>query len=299
MSGENLKYKLKGNESFTVREGWLNKGITAILNNPYVFSASNAMDELGMGSKMVKSLKYWLLTTGLCEERRDKKSKHFLQLTSDLGEIIEEHDKYFEDVFTLWILHYNIVTKYETCTIWNLFFNCFNAEDFSKESLVNRMNNEFIIRFNNNNLIKSITDDCGVLLKMYVESEKNLEDPEDNLSSPFSELGLVQKNGKGKYRKEKPFKDNLDRLAVLYVMLSRLSDDKKGISIEDLVENKNNIGKVFNLDRNLVIDYMDQLRQEKYIVLNRTAGLDMVYFREDISPVDVLLDYYSEIERDD
>ena len=37
--------------------------------------------------------------------------------------------------------------------------------------------------------------------------------------------------------------------------------------------------------------------QAKYITINRTAGLDMVYFDEDITAKQVLIDYYTQEER--
>ena len=57
MNTEGLKYKIKGNESFSIREGWLAKGLMALDENKYVFSEEAAMDNLGVGSKMVKSIK--------------------------------------------------------------------------------------------------------------------------------------------------------------------------------------------------------------------------------------------------
>ena len=55
-----VSFKLKGNESFNIREGWLNKGIEAIREDPTVFTQSTAMDTLGVGSKMVKSIRFWI-----------------------------------------------------------------------------------------------------------------------------------------------------------------------------------------------------------------------------------------------
>ena len=52
MSINELKYKIKGNESFSIREGWLAKGLFALEENKYVFSEKTAMDKLGVGSKM-------------------------------------------------------------------------------------------------------------------------------------------------------------------------------------------------------------------------------------------------------
>ena len=70
------KIKLKGHESFSIREGWITKGIFEIKNNSKLFSEKNLTDILGIGTNMVKSLKYWLITSGIikigrasCRER--------------------------------------------------------------------------------------------------------------------------------------------------------------------------------------------------------------------------------------
>ena len=61
------KVRLKKNESFNIREGWLRKGLKLVEEYPDIFSRDDAMKKLGVGSKMVKSIKYWLLVTGLVE----------------------------------------------------------------------------------------------------------------------------------------------------------------------------------------------------------------------------------------
>ena len=255
------KYKIKGNESFPIREGWLSKGMFAITENPYIFSDMNAMDRLGVGSKMVKSIKYWLLVSRLAAEKREKNSKHYLVPSEEIGAVIGKYDPYFEDVFTLWILHYFISS--------NLSFNTVNAID----------------------------SDCGVLLKMYVPSGKSDNDPEENLSSPFSELGLLSHGDeRGIYQKNKPLYSQLDPLAVLYVIVSNMSGDKHGAAINALLTEDNNIGKLFHLDRSMANDYLDRLRQEGYIQINRTAGLDMIYLKENITPKEILELYYQQNE---
>lgn len=302
MNNSDLKYKLKGNESFCIREGWLNKGITAIQTTPEIFSMSNAMDVLGIGSKMVKSLKFWLLATGLAQEKKVKNSKNILKLTDNLGEVINQYDKYFEDIFTLWMLHYHIVSQIEICTIWNLFFNKFDVTDFSKSNMVNKMIDEFNKIFNRDKVVvNSISDDCGSILKMYsISSENDMSDPEDNLSSPFSELGLIKRSDRdrGIYSKIKPVYDKLDRLAVLYIIVSNMGEGNLSADIDTLISQENNIGKVLNLDRTMINEYLDQLKQEGYITLNRTAGLDKVYLNKKISPKDILIEYYTQSERD-
>lgn len=302
MSKSDLKYKLKGNESFCIREGWLNKGITAVQNNETVFSSDEAMDVLGLGSKMVKSLRYWLLATGLAVEFREIGRKTALRLTKDIGEVIWEYDKYFEDIFTLWIVHYHIVSKLEFCTIWNLFFNNFSAKEFSKSNMTNKMIDEFNKIYDKGvSISNSVIDDCNSIIKMYCISDDDLNaDPEDNLTSPFSELGLIKKNTmeKGLYIKSRPIYAKLDRLAVLYIIVSNMTEEKMSVDIDTLMMQENNVGKVLNLDHNMLNEYLDVLRQEGYITLNRTAGLDMVYLEKELTPRTILEKYYTQIERD-
>lgn len=292
------KYKIKGNESFGIREGWLNKGLTALEENKTIFSDPGAMDSLGVGSKMVKAIKYWLLASHLVEEKREKNSKHSLIPTSYFGEIVKKYDPYFEDIFTLWIIHYYITADIEFNTVWNLFFNKFVVTEFSKTSMVNKIVDESNKLYNKgNSLYNSIEADCGVILKMYSSSEEIVTDPEENLISPFSELGLLSRTSeRGNYMKTKPLYNKLDRLAVLFVMASNLEEGKLSVDIDTLVSQDNNIGKIYNLDRNMINDYLDRLRQDGFIQLNRTAGLDMVYINNDITPAQILELYYKQSE---
>ena len=74
-------------------------------------------------------------------------------------------------------------------------------------------------------------------------------------------------------------------------------DNLKGnssVSIKNLIEDENNIGKVFNLSKNRINDYIDDLQDQGYISVTRTAGLNMIYTKN-IKPKDILLEYYKEI----
>ena len=54
--------KFRAHETFSIRKGWLNKGMKQVAKDPSVFVSKeyNPMDVLGIGSNMVKSLRYWL-----------------------------------------------------------------------------------------------------------------------------------------------------------------------------------------------------------------------------------------------
>ena len=299
MENKLSKVRLKRNESFNIREGWLRKGMKLLPDYPNLFSLEEAMQLLGVGSKMVKSIKYWLLTTGLAEEKKVK-SKIELVITEELGEVINQYDPYFEDLFTLYILHVNISSNIYNATIWYLFFNKYDAKTFTKEDMQNVLDNE-LKKILNKDVTYSdslFRDDCGSVIKMYADDEDN-NDPEDNLSSPLSALGLLVKSQtkKGTFEKTAPRYDKLDCLVILYIMLRNKIEGKDSVSINDLLTGENSAGKLLNLTRPRLNEYLDQLRARGYITINRTAGLDMVYFDKDITAKQVLIDYYTQEER--
>ena len=62
------KYRLKGHESFILREGWITKALFAIDRDPLLFTVSAGADALGVGTNMAKSIRYWMRTAGLTDE---------------------------------------------------------------------------------------------------------------------------------------------------------------------------------------------------------------------------------------
>lgn len=276
------KIKIRGHESFYIREGWLRKGITALNIDADILSNTQvAIDNLGVGSAMVKSIRYWLQAVGLTEEKRGDKGKRYQRLTEEFGDIIFKNDRYFEDLGTLYLLHYKLVTNRELATSWNLFFNEIKATELTKhhmeealEQLILNIDPEYSIS------ARSLGDDCNCILKTYFAEKNDLKDPEDNMICPFSDLGLIKKlNVRGKEEvifKTVPNRSKLDKLVVLYVILDNL-EGKNSTTIKNLIEDNNNIGRVFNLDKNSINYYVDLLEDEGYLQVNRTAGLNTIY----------------------
>lgn len=298
MNNKYSKVKLKGNESFNFREGWLRKGIRCVLDYPDLFSRADVMELLGVGSKMVKSIKYWLLATRLCKEKIEKGGHRFYP-TDDFGAIINEYDKYFDDITTLFFLHYQIVSNPEYCIVWHVFFNEYFGRDFSKEDMVATCKEYLIMKMEKEATFSDslFEDDCSSIFRMYLPAQSK-DDPEESLGCPLNELGLLQKSTdkKNAYIKTSPSRGTLDIRVVYYVMLSNIAEGKNNVSIDDLVYAPNNIGRVFNLDRARINEYLDQLRAAEYITITRTAGLDMVYFNKIMKPEEVMKEYYLSVQ---
>ena len=64
------------------------------------------------------------------------------------------------------------------------------------------------------------------------------------------------------------------------------------IPIDEIVDASDMPGKILNLNRVAVNDYLDLLQNEGYLIVNRTAGLDMVYPDKLISPIEAIKEHY-------
>lgn len=105
-----MAMKFRAHETFFIRKGWLSKGMRYVSQKPDVFidKNENPMDVLGIGANMVKSLRYWLQAVGLtCEPSKGKK----IQTLTPFGECVYKHDRYIEELGTLYLLHYNLVKE--------------------------------------------------------------------------------------------------------------------------------------------------------------------------------------------
>lgn len=285
MANEKIKIRLQGHEKFVLREGWLNKGITKVNENATVFLGKEGPDVFGIGNNMVKSLRYWLKAFGLIVE----KGVSGATLT-DCGKIIRNYDAYFEDIFTLWVLHSNIVNNVEEATAWHLFFNNCDIEDMEKEQIVQIMIRE-LSKYTNNMAFpkKSLRSDVDVILSMYSKM-KEMVDPEDKNISPFAQLDLV-KNTEGNYSKSQPDRRKVSEWNVLYELARHLKK-RKFVSIDEISEGTGSICSIYQIGSVAVNEYLDKLDTMGYIRVDRTAGLDIIYKVSDMTQETVMKEYY-------
>lgn len=288
-------FKIKGHESFYIREGWLRKGLKHVEQDEGFFGRDFTTDYLGVGSNMVKSIRYWLQATGLTEEV-NRKGKRYQYITEEFGKIINRFDPYFEDIFSLWLVHYKLASNFQLATTWYLFFNEFKLDEFNKEDLFNGIKDSLDKEVDGSYSEKSLKDDCNCLIKTYYTEDKENKSPEENTVCPFSHLGLIDivKDiyGKETYIKKRPNADKLNKLVVLYIILDNTNNNI--ISIDTILHGSCNAGKILNLDRNMVNEYLDSLKYEGYIDINRTAGLNQVYVNN-ITKEAIIEEYFKQI----
>ncbi|WP_297648656.1 DUF4007 family protein [uncultured Treponema sp.] len=283
--------KYRGHETFSIRKNWLAKGMEAVHENPGIFTDKTLepMDELGIGRNMVVSLRYWLKAVGLTKEEKSKESRKTETVFTPLGKIVYGNDQFVEEAGTLWLLQNELATNRENATSWYFFFNEFNLTEFTKDDFVTEL-----LKFDKGKggttALSSFDSDFECIVNTYVSRFKNAAeiDPEDNIESPFAELGLLDSIGSGKklYRKVIPPKQNIPPLiflASLYRMCEKNEDggaklEYKNfeIPLSDIQNRKNSAGKVFNLDVITLMDILSELETLNLLKVVRTSGLDVV-----------------------
>lgn len=287
----NIKPRVKGHQTFILRDGWLNKGLVEMSKegNEQIFNAPDATDVFGIGTNMVGALKYWLQAFRTIQDRKGGGC----QLT-DLGNLIFQNDSYLEDIFTIWILHSNIVRNYEKASLFHDYFNDDKIQTIEKKQLLTifmRKWDEFSIPEN------SIKSDIDVLFNTYCKEKIN-DDPEDKIVSPLVELSLIKKNGE-EYVKVQPDLRLIPDEVILYE-LSNMFEQKyegtphlgKTMSIENAASGEYSLGCIYNLSKVATNQMLNRLENLKYIRVDRTAGLDMIYDEGIPKPLEIIREYY-------
>jgi len=227
--------KFRAHDTFAIRKGWLHKGMRHLLEKPRLFVDKNinAMDELGIGSNMVKALRYWLQAFGLTKEVGTNAKQ---QIFTELGELIWENDTFMEEDGTYCILHYMLASNKELATAWYYFFNIYNMNEVTKDTFVNDIKTYISVNNDDNSVSdRALDDDYDCIIKTYVKND-DANNPESNIESPLTELGLIKLIDKKNkiYNKTAPSFATINPLIILAIIIKECgSKNNKDIKIFD------------------------------------------------------------------
>lgn len=295
-----MAMKFRAHDTFFIRKGWLSKGMERIVEKPDLFvdKAENPMDILGIGSNMVKALRYWMQTVGLTQE---PKSGRRIQSLTPLGQRIYDNDCYIEEFGTLYLLQYKLASQKEEATAWYYFFNEFSMSEFTKEEFVQQLQNYIMMDEDGGSVaIRSLNDDFACIINTYLpryKSNPGKVSPENNIDCPFGELGLVDiANKKQKtYKKSIPSAKSFNPWVVLAIIMDQ-AEDRDEIALNELLTKPCNIGKVFNLDAITMLDILHEIESIGMLKIIRTAGLDVVHLNSKMTFDECVARYYETIE---
>lgn len=206
------RYSFSGHESFQCKSLWLKKGYDYLLDgNKY--TDTDAVAKLGVGKNMVASIRFWLKAFGLT------KTDELQPIASYIFDTYIGVDPYSEDVTTLWLLHFLIVSS-EVASIYQLLFVDFQREkkEFTKAELQAFIRRKCSVpeqkNVYNENTVKK---DIGVMLKNYV-MPSDLKAIED-FSALLINLGMILNKGNDTYSFKTNTVDDVVPEIVLFALI--------------------------------------------------------------------------------
>lgn len=226
------RYEYGRHETFAVRHGWLGKGLSRMDASPTGFNADEtAVVELGLGSRMVKSLRYWLEASGMGEvlsvgvDGRKVRELH----TSALGKVVQARDAFMEYPATWWFVHLNLARR--PGSVWGWFFNDFRERLFERATCVEAYLRHLRMDAANEPTLPVAQRDIACLLATYGTASANEpRDPEDGTASPLRDLGLILRHeDTGHFEKTRP----LDEIPI-EVFLACAAAQSQALRLESL-----------------------------------------------------------------
>jgi len=182
-----IRFQYGGHATFPVRYGWLPKGAARLRDEGGFVANAATADDLGLGSKMVDSLGYWLDMTGIGAPRGSGRSAIE---PSPLNDLILHYDPHFELPGTWWFLHLALARR--EGTVWSWFFNDHSDRIFDRIACT-----DAFLQFTRSHAIRPATPgaaqrEVACLISSYAARPGvDVVDPADVGACPLRELGLI------------------------------------------------------------------------------------------------------------
>lgn len=185
-----VRFRYGRHETFAVRYGWLTKAAYHVEEHGALGASLETADELGLGSKMIQSLQFWVEATGMVETVDRTVGGTERQRLTELGALIWRYDRYLEYPATWWFLHMELCST--PGTVWSWFFNEFEERHFDRNACIDAFLRHTREKAQNPATPAVAQKDVACLLVAYgAPLSAEAADPEDGVASPLRELGLV------------------------------------------------------------------------------------------------------------
>lgn len=281
-------------ETFVPRYGWLTKGFVACLLEPDIFTKEDAIEKLGVGKNMVRSIRFWCIFLGLLKVSENQRGRLEptqlgLKLIGNLDQEKNEMnwqsgwDPYLEDDASLWLLHWQIFKHPEMAVSWPLAFNFSSLQRFSQKEL-----GASIIKIASEDKKlgaispNSFNKDAVCIIHMYAMPTNS----ENEIRCPFNTLGLIEKTSEnGSFHFSHMRKNSLPPLIFLAACFSYIQVNKikeKTISLSSITYGEDAPGVAFKMTETACGDLLEAA-VEKIEGLNflETAGTRQLHFSDE------------------
>lgn len=284
--------------SFYLRSGWGTKIIQAVEADNMIFSPANeqeAVDRIGLGRVMIKALRYWADASGLTTE--EKVQGGIAERRTDLFDLLEANDRYFQKPGSLLLLHRNIALNEENATAWYWAFNEFDKQAFTKEEFVDGLH--YFLAVNEMSIKKAAVDkEFNCFKNTYLAEKKfDIKTVMDEDTYPFfGSLHLLRINEDKKFEKTYLTKAEMPLHILIYAIAKdnpEESSHRGQVSIDKIMEEKRQVGKYFPMRYSKLIDMLLEAENKKLLTLNNNFGNRFIEF-SDVQYDKLLNEYYME-----
>ncbi|MCG5534252.1 DUF4007 family protein [Halorhodospira sp. 9621] len=286
-----------GHETFPVREGWIYKGLSLIAGDPEGFNQPYVADELGVGRNMAKSIRFWLLATGLAITEPSDRTPKRKQLTlTRFGEAVYKSDRYCLQLGTWAALHVNMLNHGGYAKAWNWFFNRFTEQRFDRLTASAAFERYVQRHERRSPAPKTLQRDVACLLSCYATPiPSELADPEDASDSPLRRLGLLTLfRDSNVYRRNEPNIVELPPELIGYAF-AQSGAKEASLPLREACFYDGGPGRAFQLSLNGFLDWIEQAEELLSSVrVVGSAGERRIQL-DPLEPVEWLKSYYARV----
>jgi hypothetical protein len=287
----------------------LPKAVLGLSKNPRLFAdETQAMVDLGVGKNMVRSIRFWALAAGVAESTKSGEcvlTKFGRALLGPKG-----HDRFLEDVRTLWLIHWKLSSSIENPLLaWDYLLNRW-LEPELVPSAVSKVLQREIDSVSDKVSPATLEQHLTAFFHSYVPTRgRKGEVQEDNLDCPLVELDFIVKVGdreiersSGKrepiytYRREE--KPDVTPEVFLYCLndfWDRRHRSEATISLRDVAHGHGSPGQIFKLPEEDIRQRLEGLEQEThgFLTYMESASLQRVRRQGERDTLDLLKAVYS------
>lgn len=263
------RFSYGGHLTFPIRYGWLPKAIERLTLDEGFHVSTDSADELGLGSKMVESLAFWVKAMGLSTDQEHGRGRR----ASELARLILRHDRFCELPGTWWFLHLSLAST--RGTVWSWFFNDYSERIFDRMSCI-----DAFLEHTRSKAIRPASHamaqkDVACLLAAYATRPGvDFVDPDDLGACPLRELGLIVRH-EVVHRYERSRSPAGIPVEALLACASGLAErsGKQAHSLRELATLPHGPGRVLCMGLDLVEELVDAAaRTSRYASIENLAG---------------------------
>lgn len=287
-------------ETFTPRYGWIKKGFDRCLHNPHVFNDEDAIERLGVGKNMVRSIRFWCLFFKVLENSDRPGELKPTGFGKELLDTEKGWDPYLEDPASLWLLHWRIFTPPFLGVSWNLAFSFLALPSFSVRELAEGIRNRAGDFEDFKPIAKSsFVKDASCIIRMYLPDG----DGEGGAARcPFTSLALMEpapgSSNEGCFRFSiAPKKTLPDAIfaSALFDFAYNWFPHQKNLALSQIAFAPNSPGIAFRLSETECGRRLEAIaRSMKNVEFTDTNGVQQIHFSENPKELSrsCLLKYY-------